>query len=141
MQGRNHGENLVATSVMVGRICPLTPASLVGIGLRYLKIYMRLLQWYLLPLWIHHCHAIWCYNTQFFLDLKTGGLAAFNFLCMDISMHETLKEEIPTTYDANGTFDKYLAKKQMLENTIDYSKIISPHCEILLLYNEVVVTV
>jgi hypothetical protein len=60
---------------------------------------------------------------------------------MDISMHETLKEEIPTTYDANGTFDKYLAKKQMLENTIDYSKIISPHCEILLLYNEVVVTV
>jgi hypothetical protein len=42
MQGRNHGENLDATSAMVGRICPLTPAPLVGIGLMYLKIYMQL---------------------------------------------------------------------------------------------------
>ena len=34
MQGRNHGENLGSTSVMVGKICP----PLVGIGLGYLKI-------------------------------------------------------------------------------------------------------
>ena len=33
-QGNNHGKNLVATSAMVGRICP---PPLVGIGLMYLK--------------------------------------------------------------------------------------------------------
>ena len=38
LQGRNHGENLVVTSALVGRISPFPLQGPIGIGLRYQKI-------------------------------------------------------------------------------------------------------